>query len=279
MKAARTTRVSGRTMGIPIFPILRERLTEIDNELRERFGLTLQTAEFNPKKASILFEYFVLYNVVLSVDPGELRIDLRRRSGPPYLPLPGVKYWKTAGRFGDILEPSIVARREKNTYNFWFDRPLLYFVKGEEASARPDIVVRKGQFEFRDLAFSQEKVQLLREGELIAETGIASLSSIPKEENGYTVLVPSYEWEQKVSYFKFRDEFIHPPLIIECKSYGAVLGNIDKYASHAETVVVVTPEKLYEPKKPNIHVLKIQNKRQLSNQELRQKAASFLLAL
>jgi hypothetical protein len=268
-----------RIMGIPIFPVLRERLTEIDEELREKFGLTLQTAEFNPTKASVLFEYFVLYNVVLSVEPDELRIDLRRRSGPTYLPFPGVKYWKTAGRLGDILEPSIVARRGKDTYNFWFDRPLSYFVKSEEASIRPDIVVRKGQYEFKDLAFSQAKVQLLREGDIIAEAGIASSSSPPQGEHGYTILIPTYQWQQKVSYFKFRDEFIHPPLIIECKSYGAVLGSIDRYASHAEAVVVVTPEKLYEPKKPNIHVLKIQNKKHLSNQELRQKVATFLSAL
>jgi hypothetical protein len=58
-----------------------------------------------------------------------------------------------------------------------------------------------------------------------------------------------------------------------------VLGNPESYADYARNVVIVTPEKLYEPKRESIHILKIENKRRLENLELRKKVKDFLLIL
>lgn len=72
-------------------------------------------------------------------------------------------------------------------------------------------------------------------------------------------------------YFKFKEEFIHPPIAIEAKGYGAVMGSLEEYAKLIKTVVLVTPERTYEPKRENLIIIRIENKRRLSNLEIRNK--------
>ena len=256
-------------MGIPNQYILKERLSSIDKELKKKYGLSIQFVEYKPEKekASILFEYFVLYNTVLAYEPDEIvEINLKQRSGPTFLPLPGVKYWKTVSRTGEAFKPSITIRKNKRIINFWFDKPLIYF-KGL-ASIRPDIVVREGNFRVDD-NISHDKFRLFREQELIIECGVSPLRS----EQGYQIL-QSMEFEGKKVYLKFREEFVHPKLIIECKSFGAVLGNIEEYACYGKQVIVVSPEKLYRAKKDNIYLIKLG--KNLESSELRKGLIPFL---
>lgn len=258
-------------MGIPNQYILKQRLNEISNEFREKYGKDIEYAEdHQPKKAATLFEYFVLYNTILTLDPDEIvEMYIRQRSGPTYLPLPGVKYWKTVSKMGIGLRPSFVVRKSKKFISIWFDKPLVYFKKGNEASIRPDIVIRTGNFRTKE-DVNSAKFWLLKDNKIIVECGI---SNDNVQEKGYQVL-ESTKWEGKKTYIKFKEEFIHPPLIIECKSFGAVLGNIEKYSSYGESIVVVSPEKLYKPKTENIYIIKLD--KQLKNFELREKLTSFL---
>lgn len=256
-------------MGIPNQYILKERLNSIDKELKKKYGLSVQFVEYEPEKekASILFEYFVLYNTVLAYKPDEIiKINLKQRSGPTFLPLPGIKYWKTVSRTGEAFKPSITIRKNKRIINFWFDKPLVYF-KGL-TSIRPDIVVRVGNFRVEDNS-SHDKFKLFREKELMIECSISPV----KPEEGYQIL-ESLEFKGKKVYLKFREEFIQPKLIIECKSFGAVLGNIEKYASYAKQVIIVSPEKLYQPKGDNIHLIKLE--KNLESSEFRKKLIPFL---
>jgi len=64
---------------------------------------------------------------------------------------------------------------------------------------------------------------------------------------------------------------VAPPLIIECKGIGATLGSIEEYAKNAQSVVIVSPEKLYQPKRENVHIVKVG--KDFSNLELRESAA------
>lgn len=256
-------------MGIPNQYILKERLNVIDREFKKEYGLSIQFVEYEPEKekASVLFEYFVLYNTVLAYKPDKIiEINLKQRSGPTYLPLPGIKYWKTVSKIGEAFKPSITIKKNKTIINFWFDKPLVYFKR--LTSIRPDIVVRVGNFRVQD-NISYDKFKLFREEELIIECSVSPL----RPEEGYQIL-ESLEFKGKKVYLKFREKFIHPKLIIECKSFGAVLGNIEKYASYAKQVIIVSPEKLYQPKGDNIHLIKLG--KNLESSEFRKKLIPFL---
>ena len=70
-------------------------------------------------------------------------------------------------------------------------------------------------------------------------------------------------------YFRAREEFNYPELIIECKSFGARLGNPQKYSEYGKQVLIVSPEPLYDPKASNIKIIKIGN--DFNNLEIREK--------
>lgn len=260
-------------MGIPITPLLKQLLEEIGKEVKEKFSTSIKIPDkiARARKASTLFEYFVLYNSVLALEPESLEIKMISRQGPSFPPITGVKYWKTIRKCGEILEPSVVAKRDNEIFNFWFDRPVVFKKFG---SLRPDIVIRKGGFEFKDLSYSQESsVQLLKEGKLFAECGIKR----PSNGNNNLLKVAFYkvfEGSPEIE-FKISPDFIHPPLIIECKSFGAVFGNPQEYAEYAHHVAIVTPEKAYEPKKENLHIIRLENSKYLSNYGCREKLKAF----
>lgn len=270
-------------MGIPNTYVLQQRLIEINEDFKKKYNapiqfkkkypvsLTTLDKKNMPEKAAVLFEYFVLYNILLAYNPDEiLELSLKhQQSGSTYLPLPATKYWKTVFKMGRGLKPSIIARKNNRIISFWFDKPLAYFRKGETASIRPDIVIRPGNFKIEE-NFSSDKFRLFNENEVVVECGVSNSSILPEE--SYEAL-EGLEWEGKRIYLKFKKEFIHPPLVIECKSFGAVLGNIQKYASYGKNVVVVSPEKLYNPEAKNIHIIRIG--RQLRNSELREKIVPF----
>jgi hypothetical protein len=255
-------------MGIPITSILKQNLEEISKEFNEEFGVSLRFPDKIARggKASTLFEYFVLYNSVLALEPIEVKIIMRSRQGPSFLPVVGGKYWKTLRKIGECLEPSIVVKTFKKEFAIWFDRP---FVFKEFGSLRPDILIRQGKFEFQDLSYNQEeKVELFKEEKLIAGVGTKRMEGMKNYEFPYASL-------GKPLYFYYKEEFVSPPLIIECKSYGGVLGNPEEYAKYASHVAIVTPEKAYEPKKENLHVIRLENSKYLSNQDCREKLRSF----
>lgn len=260
-------------MGIPKSFVLKKRLDEMNKEFQEKYNLPLQFIEHEPRKSSILFEYFVFYNMLLAYNPDEIiEICLNQRSGPTYLPLPAKKHWKTVSRMGMGLRPSGVVRRDNMIVSVWFNKPLTYFRKGKEVSIIPDIVIREGYLRVKE-DYSSAKFWLFKEDQMIVECGISDSYLTLTQEKGYEIL-ESTEWEGKKIYLKFKKEFIHPPLIIECKGFGAVLGNIQRYSSYGKNVVVVSPEKLYEPKAENIHILNLG--KQLDNLELREKLIPFL---
>jgi hypothetical protein len=261
-------------MGIPITPILKKSLEEIDNELKEKFNVRLKIPDkiHQKRKASVLFEFFVLYNSVLALDPEKIQIILRGRGGASFL-IPGIKQYKTVSKYGKTIEPSIVVQKTGEEFGFWFDRPFIYF-KERIATLRPDIVIRKGKFELKDLSYKkEEKCQLYKDGILIAEFGIYSSAS-SFENNEYKIRISKELFGEKI-YFKYKEEFVHPPLIIECKSFGAVLGNPQEYAEYGNSVAIVTPEKIYDPKKENLYVIKLENKKNLSNKDCREKLKKF----
>lgn len=81
-------------------------------------------------------------------------------------------------------------------------------------------------------------------------------------------------FEGKFVYFKAKDEFKHPPLIIECKSFGARLGNPQKYAELGQEIIIVSLEKLYEPKLENIYLIRVG--KSFDDEELRENLKPFL---
>lgn len=82
------------------------------------------------------------------------------------------------------------------------------------------------------------------------------------------------ESEQTRIFFRAKEEFNNPELIIECKSFGARLGNPQKYADYGKLIIIVSPEPLYEPKAPNIQTIRIE--REFNNLEIREKLEPFL---
>lgn len=247
---------------------LKESLEEIRLELKQNFDTDMQFAEYGPKPSS-LFEHFVLYNSVLAIEPKQFWLSALSRGdfrSVGWLPVPGVKSYRTVWRMGETIKPSISVRNRLEL-NFWFDRALV-------ENLRPDIVVRQGHFEMCGEA--SEHVQLLKDGEIVAE-----FSNKPLEEiNGYLVQSQRMNWssgEATCICFRAKNDFLHAPLIIECKSFGAKLGNPEEYAKHADDVVIVSPEKLYQPKRENIHLVRVS--REFDNIELRSKLKPFLETL
>lgn len=258
-------------MGIPNHHILRERLDTLNSEFKEKYNHPILFSKHNPQKASELFEYFVLYNAVLAFNPDAIvEMSLRHRGGPTYLPFPAIKYWKTISKIGNALKPSIIVRKNDNIINFWFDKPL-DFTKGEASSIRPDILIRLGDFKVEKDGDSI--VRLLSDESKVVEAGILAASQHLKQEDGWKT-IEGPDFEGKKAYFSSKDEFLKPPLVIECKSFGAVLGNIEKYATHGKMIVVVSPERLYSPKAENVRILKLD--KQLENIEIRKKLVPFL---
>ena len=62
--------------------------------------------------------------------------------------------------------------------------------------------------------------------------------------------------------------------MFECKSFGARLGNADKYSEYADVVVVVSPEKLYRPKAENLYIVRVEAG--FDNSDLRKKLRPFV---
>lgn len=243
---------------------LKRNLEEIRQELGVRFNIEMEFAEYNPKPSS-LFEYFVLYNAVLSTNPTELRLNRLTRGNfrsTGWLPIPSEKSYKTIWKMGDTLKPVIITRNSKQL-NFWFDRAI---AKG----LRPDIVVRTGKFEMKDETSSH--IRLFKDKEVFAEYSDKPL----EEKSGYFIETQKMDWSegrQTQIFFRAKEEFNNPELIIECKSFGARLGNPQKYANYGKQVIVVSPEPLYEPKASNIQMIRIE--KGFNNLELREKLKSF----
>jgi hypothetical protein len=237
---------------------LKDSLEQIKEELLRRFGVEMQYAEFRPRP-SALFEYFVLYNAAMANNPRKLVLNRVSRGdfrAVGTLPIPSEKSYRTVWRMGETIKPTIVTQNS-HELDFWFDRAT---VRG----LRPDVVVRTGNFELR--AEISSNVQLLKDGEVFAEYA----DQLLEEKTGY--FVESQKYTQKAGEtfqlcFRARKEYMSPPLIIECKSIGATLGNLEEYAKHAQNVVIVSPDKLYQPKRENIHVIKVG--KDFSNMELR----------
>ncbi len=247
---------------------LKDSLEQLKKELFGRFSVEMQHAEFRPRP-SALFEYFVLYNAAMATNP--LKLVLNRLSRGDFravgtLPIPSEKSYRTVWKMGETIKPTIVTQN-RHELDFWFDRAT---VRG----LRPDIVVRTGKFELRGEISS--KVQLLRDGEVFAEYA----DQLLEERTGYFVESQKYTQTGGETFhlcFRARKEYMSPPLIIECKSIGATLGNLEEYAKHAQNVVIVSPEKLYQPKRENIHVIKVG--RDFSNMELREALSPHLETL
>jgi hypothetical protein len=230
--------------------LLKQRLHEIEQELLNRFGAKMPFAEYNPRPSD-LFEYFVLYNAALSTDPTRLVIGVPFTRGDArsahFIPFGLNKPHKTAIKMGRTLVPSITCLSESTEFAFWFDRSIL-------PGLRPDIVVRKGHFETKT-DYSRGYTVLLKDDSWFAEYSLTRATDI--EHDSFFEQTPSALRIGKSIYFNAKNEFRHPPLIIECKSYGARLGNPQVYSDHADRVVIVSPEKLYEPKKENMMTIKV----------------------
>lgn len=237
---------------------LKDSLAQLKGELLRHFDVEMQYAEFRPRP-SALFEYFVLYNAAMAINPHKLTLNRVSRGdfrAVGVLPIPSEKSYRTVWKMGETIKPTMVTQNI-HELNFWFDRAT---VQGQ----RPDIVVRPGKFELRGELSSN--VQLLKDGEVFGEYADQLLEERP----GYFVETQKYEQTGgKIFHlcFRARKEYVCPPLIIECKSIGATFGNLEEYAKHAQNVVVVSPEKLYQPKRTNIHVIKVG--KDFSNMDLR----------
>jgi len=248
---------------------LKNSLEAIREELMRRFGTKLEFAEFKPRPSD-LFEYFVLYNSALALDPTELKIghpftrgDFRSTG---WIPSGIVKPYRTPIKMGKTLVPSITCKVEGTEFNFWFDKTLAPRI-------RPDIVVRTGHFETGE-DYAKGHFWLLKDGLFFAEY---SLEEHPESPGYFVERTHGPPKRGETVYFKAATEFKTPPLIIECKSYGARLGNPEVYADYARTVLLVSPEKLYEPKRPNI--IRISVKKDFENRELREKLRPHLRRL
>jgi len=230
--------------------LLKQRLDEIRLESSTKFGVEMSYAEYDPRPSD-LFEYFVLYNAALSNDPSEIIVGRPFTRGDArsagWIPFGLTKPHKTAIKMGRTLVPNVVCSRKSVTAAFWFDKSLA-------PRLRPDIVVRKGRFEVKT-NYSKGCALLLRD-----DSPFAGYSLEPPADLGPDSFVEETPRTLKIGqtvYFGARSEFRHPPLIIECKSYGARLGNPQVYADYAARVVLVSPEKLYEPKKENILTVRV----------------------
>jgi hypothetical protein len=82
---------------------------------------------------------------------------------------------RTLARMGLTLLPSIVISKDALELAFWFDKSL---VKG----LRPDIVVRRGRFEYKEEY--GKYARLYCDGEMFAEYG---LGPAPTEKEAYKV--------------------------------------------------------------------------------------------
>jgi hypothetical protein len=223
----------------------------------------MQYAETSPRP-SALFEYYVLYNAALATKPLEFilnqisRGNFRAVAG---LPIPSVKSYRTVWRMAQTIKPTITTKNGR-AFGYWFDRAL---VKG----LRPDIVIRPGLFEIEGEATSH--ITLHRNREPFAEFANQPL----EKKSGYINETQKVDWPP-LSYLCFRakEDFMIPPLIIECKSFGANLGNPDEYAKHAKKVVIVSPEKLYRAKRENIELIRVGE--DFNNCELRDKLLTHL---
>jgi len=248
---------------------LKGRLEAIREELMKRFGAELEFAEFKPRPSD-LFEYFVLYNSALALDLTELKFchpftrgDFRSTG---WIPSGIVKPYRTPIKMGRTLVPNITCRVEGTEFNFWIDKTLAPRI-------RPDIVLRTGHFETGE-DYAKGHSWLRKYGVLFAEYSLEELS----ESQGYFVeRTLGRPKRGETVYFRAATEFKTPPLIVECKSYGARLGNPEVYADYAESVLLVSPEKLYEPKRPNIITIRITQS--FENLELREKLRPHLRRL
>lgn len=241
------------------FLSLKDSLEQLKEELDRCFGVKMQYAEFRPRP-SALFEYFVLYNAALATKPRKLILSRVSRGdfrAVGTLPIPSEKSYRTVWRMGETIKPTIVTQNS-HELDFWFDRATA-------RGLRPDIVVRTGKFELRGEISSH--VQLLKDDEIFAEYA----DQLLEEKTGYFVESQKYTalgGKTYYLYFRAKKEYVSPPLIIECKSIGATFGNLEEYAKYAQNVVIVSPEKLYQPKRENIHVIRIG--KNFSNLELRE---------
>ena len=250
---------------------VKKRLEEIRCEL-QKYGAELWYAEYEPRP-SALFEYFVLYNAALAIEPRALKVGIREPGLMPFtrgdfrstgwLPFAAIKSHKTLGRMGLTLLPSIVIAKDSAELTFWFDKSL---AKG----LRPDIVVRKGHFRYSEEY--GKYARLYCDEDIFAEYG---LGPAPTENEAYKVeATSSIVGREEGMFFRAKREFEHPPLVIECKSFGARLGNPQRYADYAETVLIVSPEKLYEPKALNIKLIRVEDN--YNSFDLRSKLKPFL---
>lgn len=250
------------------FLALKGSLEKLKEELLVRFNVKMEYAEFRPRP-SALFEYFALYNAAMASNPRKLVLNRVSRGdfrAVGMLPFPSEKSYRTVWRMGVTIKPTIVTQNS-HELDFWFDRAT---VRG----LRPDIVVRTGKFEVRGEISSH--VQLLKDDEIFAEYADQLLGDKP----GYFVESQKYtasDGKTYCLYFRAKNEYISPPLIIECKSIGATLGSLEEYAKYAQNVVIVSPEKLYEPKRGNIHIIKVG--KDFSNMELREALRPHLATL
>jgi len=248
---------------------LKNSLEVVREELMRRFGTELEFAEFKPRPSD-LFEYFVLYNSALALDPIELKTghpftrgDFRSTG---WIPSGIVKSYRTPIKMGRTLVPNITCRVEGIEFNFWFDKTLAPRI-------RPDIVVRTGHFETGE-DYAKGHFWLLKDGVLFAEYSLEERS----ESEGYFVeRTTGTPKPGETVYFRAATKFKKPSLIIECKSYGARLGNPEVYADYARTVLLVSPEKLYEPKRPNIIAIRVNQS--FENLELQEKLRPYLSRL
>jgi hypothetical protein len=248
--------------------LLKQRLLEIDQELRERYSAELKYANYKPRPSD-LFEHYVLYNAALAIAPDSLVLGHLSRGdfrSTGWVPMPGLKAYRTVWRAGRTLYPDISFTKEGKSASLWFDKSL-------DKGMRPDIVLRPGTFQVTQADSPHTAVQLLRNGKLFAEYEDIVL----EEEEGHFVERQSMNWEpegrREIS-FKAEDEFKHPPLILECKSYGARFGNPEKYSQYARVVVIVSPEKLYRPKAENLFIMRVESS--FENSGLREQLRPFI---
>jgi hypothetical protein len=228
--------------------VLKTRLNELDLEFQRRFAVAIRLADYHPRPSD-LFEYFVLYNCVLAVDPIEVTILLASRGdarGAGFIPFGMTRPYRTAARLGQCLRADIVVRTSNGELALWFDKALA-------TGIRPDIVARKGCFQHME-QYSEGHVCLMKDGELFAEYRLDQ----PPTDEGYVVeSTPKLSGSYTPIFFRAKSDFFKPPLIVECKSFGARLGNPDKYAAYAEKVILVSPEPLYQPRAENMVLVRV----------------------
>lgn len=251
---------------------IKERLREIEQEIEQKYNQKLAMKK-RPRRPWVFYETFVVYNALLSLSPDILSIHFNplHYGGISYIPFPGVKDYKTVWRTAESLKPDFVITKNKKTMTLWYDKTFIPQTK-LTGGFKPDLVLRSGEFTF------DWKGKLYKDNILFCEYGIGSNTENPNEEKGYEIIkgLPikwDYE-EEKYVYFRAKEEFLKPPLIIECKGFGAMFGNPEEYAKYAKNVLVVTPEKIFQPKKENIRIIKVG--REFDNSELREQIKPYL---